>query len=190
MPAAAEFGKVLETRKRDLPPRLHLKDGGYYYVHRNKWTYVADTRAAAMRRYISELADSETLRRAAAMLMNDPKAMAKYMTEVYWRAKKNARIRKIAFRISLAEYRAIVTRANGSCEVTGLPFDLQLRPNSFRRPYSPSLDRIDSALPYTPENCRLVCCLANAAMSDWGSEPFSVVAAALARKNGWVHPDE
>jgi hypothetical protein len=181
---------VLETQKRTLPPRLHEKDGGFYYVFRNRWTYVADSKAKALRRYIEEFADSERLRRAAAMLMSSPLEMTRYMARVYQRARKNARIRKIEFRLSKEEFDAIVKRANGLCEVSGVAFDLQLRPYSFRRPYAPSLDRIDSREPYMAENCRLVCCIVNAAMSDWGAEPFQFVAAAMAAKAGWYEPDE
>lgn len=175
---------LLETPKRDLPRRLHRKDGGFYYVHRNKWTFVADTRIAALRRYIDEFADSEALRREAAALMTTPEQMTRYLAEVYRRAKRNAVTRRIEFRLSPAEFAEIVSRANGQCEVSGLAFDLQLRRNSLRRPFAPSLDRIQACEPYTAVNCRLVCGLVNAAMSDWGEEPFLVVAHALAKRRG------
>jgi hypothetical protein len=175
---------------RDLPPRLHFKDHGYYYVYRNKWTYVSDTRLGALRRYIDTFADSEDLRRAAAALMNDPKELRRYTSESYRRAKKNAVTRQIEFRLTRADYAEIVARAAGRCEVSGIAFDLQLRPRSLRRPFAPSLDRIKAHEPYTVENCRLVCGLVNAAMSDWGEEPFRFVATKMAERAGWYEPDE
>lgn len=48
----------------------------------------------------------------------------------------------------------------GACPITGIAFDLtnghQKISGRFRNPYAPSLDRIDSRLPYTDENCRVV----------------------------------
>lgn len=53
----------------------------------------------------------------------------------------------------------------GRCAVTEIEFDLsvKLRGSGRMDPWSPSLDRIDSAQGYTPENCRLVVWMFNAA---------------------------
>lgn len=53
----------------------------------------------------------------------------------------------------------------GKCAVTGIEFDLsvKLRGSGRITPWSPSLDRIDSTKGYTPENCRLVVWMYNAA---------------------------
>lgn len=151
---------------------------------------MSDTKLGALRRYIDEFADSEELRRAAAMLMNSPVEMRRYMSEAYRRARKNAVTRQIEFRLTRGEYADIVARAGGHCEVSGIGFDLQLRPRALRRPYAPSLDRIKAHQPYIAGNCRLVCGLVNAAMSDWGEEPFTFVATAMAAKAGWCDPDD
>ncbi len=49
----------------------------------------------------------------------------------------------------------------GICPVTGIAFDMTNEHEKLtgrsRNPYSPLLDRIDSRLPYTNENCRIVC---------------------------------
>ena len=52
----------------------------------------------------------------------------------------------------------------GRCEQTGIEFDFDF---STKHPFRPSVDRIDSRLGYTPENCQLVCCIFNLAKSNW-----------------------
>lgn len=67
---------------------------------------------------------------------------------------------------------AIVDRARGRCEVTGIPFSALKLPgrDSNRHPYSPSLDRIDPSTGYSRGNCRLVLFAVNVALNDWGIE--------------------
>lgn len=61
----------------------------------------------------------------------------------------------------------------GHCEVSGIAFDLSDTDNAHRaRPFSPSIDKIDSKGGYTENNSRLVCFCVNMAMSDWGQETF------------------
>lgn len=173
----------LEVPKRSLPCRMHLKNNSYYYVHKNKWTYISGSKPIALRRYIEEFADSEELRREAAILANTPDEGRRYLARVYHRARKNAAKREIDFNLTPVEYADIVKRSRGRCEVSGLPFDLQFRKHARRRPFAPSLDRTNSRRAYTAENCRLVCCIVNTAMSDWGEQPFILVALALAEKH-------
>lgn len=44
----------------------------------------------------------------------------------------------------------------GTCEVTGLSFDLDKPEGSAKNPYAPSIDRINSNVGYTKENTRIV----------------------------------
>lgn len=50
----------------------------------------------------------------------------------------------------------------GFCEVTGIKFDLG-GDGAPARPFTPSLDRTDSSLPYTPENTKVVVWIYNRA---------------------------
>ena len=52
--------------------------------------------------------------------------------------------------------------ANGVCEVTGIHFDVDGH-GAPARPFTPSLDRTDSSLPYTPENTKVVVWIYNRA---------------------------
>lgn len=155
-------------KKRELPPRLHFKDGGYYYVRKGKWTHLGGCKVDALARYariehglsISESATPSWL------------SMEKYVYETYWRAKKNAKLRGIDFNLTRDQFREIVSRANGACEVTRIRFEISPRAGCERRPFAPSLDRIDSSKSYDLGNCRLVCGMVNTAIGAWGDEVF------------------
>lgn len=56
----------------------------------------------------------------------------------------------------------------GVCEVTGLPFVF----DQGRHAFMPSIDRIDSSKGHTPENCRAVLWIINAAKNDLGEDAF------------------
>lgn len=81
--------------------------------------------------------------------------------------------------------RAWVARrlAAGRCELTGLPFDMRAGKGSGPLlPFSPSLDRRNPKLGYTKRNTRVVCMIANAALSSWGAKAVTRFAKAwLAR---------
>lgn len=61
----------------------------------------------------------------------------------------------------------------GRCERTGIPFDLGGNDGTQRvRPWFPSLDRIDSGKPYTPDNVEVVVAAFNLAKNEWPIEVF------------------
>lgn len=74
----------------------------------------------------------------------------------------------------------IVEKLNiGLCEVTGLPVSLETYGRVDRNPNSPSIDRIDCDLGYTPANSRLVLLSVNDALNQYGLEHFLKVAQAV-----------
>jgi hypothetical protein len=73
----------------------------------------------------------------------------------------------------------------GCCAFSALPFGFQIVGNGqAKRPFAPSLDRIDRHKPYQRDNVRLVTAVANFAMNAWGDEPVLQLASALHRKQG------
>lgn len=82
------------------------------------------------------------------------------------------------FSITRATVVDLLEKQRLTCAVSGIAFDLS-ESTTARRPFAPSLDRIDSAKGYTPDNIRIVCTLANFAMNDWGEAPVRRFAAAL-----------
>lgn len=139
-----------------LPKGMHFKNGGFYLVKRNNWTFLGRLYSAALRSYsllISEVPESRYLR-------------------ILDRCIRNAKMRELEFHLTKDEFWEIVARANGRCELTKIPFSTTNDTSSRRAPFAPSIDRIDCSKPYTKENCRLVCVCVNAALSDWGDAIF------------------
>jgi len=76
-------------------------------------------------------------------------------------------------------------RANGCCEVSGIPFSDEYDGPARRRPWVPTVDRIDASKGYEPDNIRLVCCAVNIALNDWGDDVFNrMVDAAYRKRHG------
>lgn len=59
------------------------------------------------------------------------------------------------------------------------PHYLPLSGQSNQEPFAPSLDRVEIAKGYTPDNTRVVCMVFNFARNTWGDAPVLQMAAAL-----------
>ncbi len=70
----------------------------------------------------------------------------------------------------------------GICEVTGLPLVLSF--GEGKKPWSPSLDRIDSSKGYTKDNTRMTVWLYNAAKNVFQDSDVLLMATALVNKDG------
>lgn len=75
---------------------------------------------------------------------------------------------------------ALAEATDGQCPVSGLTFSDAIYGR--RRPFIPSLDRIDCDKGYTVANCRFVCVLVNYAMSDFGEGALRIMARSLVAK--------
>jgi hypothetical protein len=89
----------------------------------------------------------------------------------------HAKKRGIPFALKVADARAVWT---GRCAVTGLPFDLRLKPGKKGpRPFSPSLDRIRPEVGYVSGNIRFVLQCVNAFRSTMSDSLMKKVAAKI-----------
>lgn len=71
------------------------------------------------------------------------------------------------------------------CALTGLPF--VFKHTLGRNPFSPSIDRIDSLLGYTPDNCRLILFTVNSARGEWSDDVLAVWARAFLKQYDSAH---
>ncbi len=62
----------------------------------------------------------------------------------------------------------------GRCEVTGIPFNIQINGGRghVENSFSPSIDRIDPKFGYTKDNCRMVCWIYNRARGAFPDNDF------------------
>lgn len=73
----------------------------------------------------------------------------------------------------------------GCCAFSGMPFSFEIvGDGQARRPFAPSLDRIDRHKPYQRDNVRLVAAVANFAMNAWGDKPVLRMANAMRNSRG------
>lgn len=102
----------------------------------------------------------------------DKKRFERHAREIYRKARKRAEVRGIPFALTVDDVMTALERSQLRCEVTDLPFRMEVNVSAYRQPFRPSIDRIDAAGGYTPDNIRIVCVAVNAALSDWGDEVF------------------
>lgn len=64
---------------------------------------------------------------------------------------------------------------NGKCLITGVEFNFDKNKCLSRRPFAPSIDRINSKLGYTKDNVRLICVAVNLSLNEFGDEVFDKI---------------
>jgi hypothetical protein len=111
-----------------------------------------------------------------------PPAMRRVLVSVVGGARQRAQSAGRPFDADLMSLAMALFQAQGGrCALSGLPFDLRsVGRGKARRPFAPSLDRIDSTGGYTSDNVRLVCQAVNFALNAYGEDVFQAIAAATA----------
>jgi len=70
------------------------------------------------------------------------------------------------------------------CAISGEKFNFGIKVGNTRLdPYSPSVDRIDSAKGYTQDNCRIILTCLNLALNEWGLPLYIKIAKKVLEKN-------
>lgn len=81
--------------------------------------------------------------------------------------------------LNAAALRALMLRCDGRCEISSIPFSLDRVGPSKTPPFGMSLDRKDSSIGYTMDNCRIVCLSVNLAMREWGESVMVKIGKAM-----------
>lgn len=140
--------------------------------------YAADPQGK-IKRQAELIALNPERRRATVRKSRSRKIWLRLLNSTMANAKKRGREHTLTKEWARANY-------TGYCALTGLPFVVSDgSAASARGPnhYSPSIDRINSAAGYTPDNCRFILWIVNKfrdTMSD--AEMYHLAAALLARK--------
>jgi Mrr restriction endonuclease-like protein len=128
---------------------------------------------------------SRTLRSSVPIDPPDSNRPPKWARTLVSAANARNRVRESQEVFSMVDLAAVWEACSGCCAISGLPFGLQVvGDGQAKRPFAPSLDRIDRHKPYRRDNVRLVAAIANFAMNAWGIEPLLHLATALHRKHG------
>lgn len=93
-------------------------------------------------------------------------------------AKLKAASRKLDFKLDFNDVYQRVKK--GTCEVTGIPFDMRQKPyHGMDFPFRASLDRTDNTVGYLPGNIQVVCKIYNQCKFIWNEEDVMEMAYAL-----------
>lgn len=95
-----------------------------------------------------------------------------------------ARDKGLSHDVSLDDVRTLFLEQRGRCAVSGLPFSDEEITEASRRPFVPSLDRIDNGKGYTLDNVQMVAAIVNISRGDWGDEAFFRMCRGVVKKNG------
>ena len=146
-------------KNNDLPARVFFRHGRHYYVVNGTWTPLSRDKDAAL----AEAASLDT-QYSPGWDVNLQRALE----AVFKARRQNARARSIDFTVNLQDVIEMAKATKWRCAVSLIPFSLEPVPGKRRKPFAPSIDRIDSAKGYVAGNVRVVCLATNLAMNEWG----------------------
>lgn len=92
---------------------------------------------------------------------------------------------------SLEDLSYVWDKSGGRCAVSGLEFSCErIGIGQARRPFAPSLDRIDPTKPYPRENVRVVAQVANFAVNAWGLSLHRLAQGILGTNGAFTGPQQ
>lgn len=91
-------------------------------------------------------------------------------------ARKRAVKQSVPFTISDDWIRSQMEFQQCKCAITGLRFRVDRKNHA---PFAPSVDRIDHKAGYTPENCRIICYIANCARNQFTDDELLTMACGI-----------
>lgn len=95
----------------------------------------------------------------------------KIFSHLLRRAKSRSKEMNISFDLDFNFIENLYTKQNKKCAITYIDFSFN-KEETFRRPFVPSIDRVNSKLGYTKDNVRLVCAVVNLSLNEFGDQVF------------------
>lgn len=174
----AVTGPVTGRRRRGFPPyftAIQGKSGTRYYWQPSSRMRRDDGIAAVPLggdledaiRQARELNARARKERVDYKVQSARETVLAQAAEIALNAKKRAKARELEFALTADDIVEMLEEQDGRCALSGIPFDAETR-LGHRRPYKPSIDRVDSSRGYLRDNVRLVCVAINYALGDWG----------------------
>ena len=115
--------------------------------------------------------DKADIRRKQRYYSNNLKDVIALM---YQHANSRAKSASLEFNIDKAFLAELFRLQNNRCALTGIEFRYgeEVNGSLHKRPFAPSLDRIDCKSGYIIGNVRVVCVIVNFALCEFGDKPF------------------
>lgn len=183
----------MNTPDRPLPKSVYFKHGAYYFVAiepesgKSKWHKLGRTWGEAFAKYnklIPQIKNDGYLKRAIGTYRTGDIPEI-HLATMLKQSRNNARARGLAHCIGIADLRELAARSGGRCALSGIKFEYGLAKEVAehaarrKRPWAPSIDRIDSAGGYITGNIRLVCVAVNIARQDFPDSVLHKIAAGI-----------
>lgn len=90
--------------------------------------------------------------------------------------------KNIDFDLTIEFLQNLWDKQQGACALTGIVFQDSIEDKHKRRPYIPSIDRMQSEIGYLKNNVRFVCVAVNMALFTWGEKIFDTIVMARIEK--------
>lgn len=172
-----------------------MKDWGDF--PRKKWMHIVGRTPEQKRVFyrrgkntyaLGPMSDPETVLRRYAMvhgLHEDPKHIVRnspkghFISQLCRLARGRAKADGLEFSITADDVKNMITAQKAKCALSGVAFSFEQSGNG-KRPFAPSIDRINPAIGYVLGNIRIVCQMANIARNSFTDDEFYTMCRAAA----------
>jgi len=173
---AANPDKVKAQIKRAYEKKLERRGAESLYDERRAWLLANPHKAEEYKAAARVAAAEKRKGRQTEYQKNHYESISGRAWHLLNGARTRAKTRGIDFDL---DREWVTERLNaGICEATGLPLVLTRRGKHLKSPWSPSIDRIDSAGGYLKSNCRVTCWIFNVGKNDMLESEFEMMARA------------
>lgn len=178
-----------------LPKSVFFKNGAYYFVtkqigaEKQKWHRLGRSWGESFTRYqtlVPQIKNDAYLKRRLEIYQTGDIPDA-HLAAMLKQSRNNARSRSLSHTINMNDLRDLAFQSNGCCALSGIKFEYGLAREladskcSRKRPWAPSIDRIESSTGYVIENIRLVCIAVNIARQDFPDSVLYKIAAGMSK---------